>query len=94
VTTRQIVVIGFCAVVLGRLACDWKRISLLKRFASGNALIDSKTNLWWNNKALLAIEAKLPEGRIRTQTRMLRAGTWVFWLGYVIVLFGIFLHNV
>ena len=92
-TARGLIVIGLLVVVLGRVACDWRRINILKRFALGNGLTESRTNLWWNNKALLGIETKLPEGPIRTKVRMLRAGTWVFWLGHVIVAF-IILHHI
>ena len=89
-TTRELLLIGFLAVLFGRVICDWKRIAILKRFALQHGLLEPKTSLWWNNKASLDIEKSLPAGPMRTQVRILRGATWVFQIGYGVVLLGIF----
>ena len=84
-TLRESLLIGLVIVFAGRIVCDWVRISMLKRFALQNGLIEPTVNLFWNNQALRQIDKSLPAGSLRTRVRLLKTGAWVTWLGYCVI---------
>jgi hypothetical protein len=76
-TLRVYVLTGLILFLAIRIICDWLRISMLKRFALQNGLIEPTVNLLWNAQALQQIDKNLPFGPIRNRNIVLKSGAWV-----------------
>jgi len=83
---------GLIVVFAVRIICDRARISMLKRYALQNGLIEPTVNLLWNAQAVQQIDKSLPLGPLRDRNKLLKAGTWVASLGQLAIAIFIAFH--
>ncbi len=92
-TLRVSLLVGLIVVFATRIICDWVRISMLKRFALENRLIEPTVNLLWNAQALRQIDKSLPLGPIRNRNKLLKSVAWVAWLSYLAITIFMAFHQ-
>ena len=86
-----IIIAGLSLLLVARTACDYVRISMLKRFAEQNG-IAIVGRLWWNNREVQRMSNSLPEGLLKTRVKLLQNVVWPISIAFFVVIMFDSLH--